>query len=688
MKQGNDIATSELSFDEFKVATYDEWKAAAIEALKGVPFDKVMFTKLVDGITLNPIYMAEDVPANIEQPGQFPYRRGTRALGYAGKPWDVAQTIYARCPKGFNRRAKNELEKGSTALTIDLSCRNVTILRTLDAWKMAFDGIDMCKQPLFFNAQSCGLPRLIMLVEACKAQGGDPAQLQGGMLYDPISVMLTKGSLCGGMGFCSSMKAMAKMTKWAIANAGDNFCTIGVNGATFTNAGASAIDEVSFMLASATTYLRAMVASGLDVNDVAPRIRFNSGIGNNLFLEVCKLRALRMLWAKVVRECGGNDEAAKIKLSATTSRWTISKVDPWVNMLRATSQAFAAILGGIDSLDVAPFDLAVRKPDEFSCHIARNVQLMLAGEFSLDKVVDPAGGSFYIESFTEQVAKQAYAGFQAIEAEGGMDASIKAGTVQAKVSAVCKKRLEMVDQRRQTVVGCNKYVNLEEEALAADECKSEKGRCCATKAATSCETQESIVLNSACVRKTGILVCEKPITTCALQKALVVFYGCECGFTSVTPLEVHHLSERFEELLDKASAYNLANGARPMVHLANSGPLRQHKPRADFAQDFLRSAGFDTNYAEGSTCPEEMAKLAAESGCKACVICSTDATYPEIVPAFCKTLRALVPDMYILLAGYPVADIESFKNDGVDDFIHVKANCYTVLSAIQQKLGI
>ncbi len=682
MLQGNNSSTSQVSFDEFQTASYDEWKAAAIEALKGAPFDKLMFTKLVDGLTLKPIYNAEDVPADIEQPGQFPYRRGTRALGYAEKPWDVAQTVYARCPKGFVKKAKNELEKGSTALTVNLSCKNGTILRTLNSWKLAFDGIDLCAQPIYFNAACCGLPRLSLLIETCKSQGGDPAKLQGGMLFDPLTMLLTRGKLCGGVGYCGATKSLYQMTKWAIENNTSDFCTIGVNGVAYTNAGASATDEVAFMLATGTAYLRAMVDMGLDVNDVAPRIRFNAGLGNNLFLEVCKLRALRMLWAEVVRACGGNDEAAKIKLGATTSSWTISKVDPWVNMLRATSQAFSAVLGGVDSLDVSPFDVAVRKPDEFSTRIARNLQLMLAGEFSLDKVVDPAGGSYYVESFTETVAKEAYATFQSIEAEGGMDAAIKAGTVQDRVAAICSKRLEMVDQRRQTVVGCNKYVNLEEESLVSDE-ENCTGKSCSTSSDTEVEVNFVIgdINELATATASGA-------TSCTMQTALGSMYMCDCGFSSARTLEMHHLSERFEALLDKAAAVKAATGSRPKVHLANVGPLRQHKLRADFTQDFLRAGGFDTEYATGADTPEEIAKLAAESGCKACVICSTDDSYPEIVPGFVTAVRALVPDMYILLAGYPVEHIESFKAAGVDNFIHVKANCYETLATLQDKLGL
>ncbi len=687
MQQGNQNP-AELNFDEFSSATYDQWKEAAVAALKGAPFDKVMFTKLVDGLTLKPIYNKEDLPATIEEPGVFPYRRSTTTLGYACRPWDVAQTVYARCPKGFNEKAKTELAKGSTALTVNLSCKVGTKLKSLDSWKIAFEGISMTAQPLYIYPGSCGLPQLVFLQEACKAQGGNIADLKGAMMFDPISSLLTKGSLCGKMGFCGAMKEMATMTKWAIAQNKSGFTTIGVNGATYSNAGASAQDEVAFMLATATTYLREMMAAGLSVDEVAPRIRFNAGIGSNLFLELCKLRALRMLWAQVVRACGGSDESAKIKLSATTSRWTVSKVDPWVNMLRATSQAFSAVLGTVDSLDVAPFDVAVRQPDEFSCHIARNVQLMLAGEFSLDKVVDPAGGAYYVEAFTEALAQSAYAQFQALEAQGGMVEAIKAGTVQQWVGTTCAARLKMVDQRRQTVVGCNKYVNLDEEALEQPEVSEHAAACKAKAEGHSCSCGEAEVLKITCDCPNELAAFAATEKSCRIQKGLVALYGCDCGLTEVTPLEAHHLSERFEALLEKSAAIKASTGTRPTVALATAGALRQHKARADFAQDFLRSAGFDAFYPQGSNSPEEMAKVAAESGCKACVICSTDDTYPEIVPAFCTAVRALCPDMYILLAGYPVEHVDAFKAAGVDEFIHVKANCFEVLDSLQKKLGI
>lgn len=683
MQQGNEKQASEVSFEEFAPATYAEWRDAAVEALKGADFDKTLFTKLVDGITLNPIYNAEDVKTAIDEPGQFPYRRGTRPLGYRSKPWDIAQGIQACSPEGFNKKALEELSKGGTAVNITLNCKKGVKLSNLADWNTALKGIDLAATPVYVSLGSCGLATLSMLAEAARNNGYGSKTLKGGVLFDPLGKLVMKGSICGGMGFCGAKKQMASMMKWALANTTDDFATIGVSGLPYHNAGASAFDEVAAMIATAVTYLRAMEAAGFSVDQVAPRIRFTVGVGSNLFLEIAKIRALRMLWAQIVVACGGSEESAKIKLHAATSSWTISKVDPWVNMLRGTAQAFSAVIGGVDSLDVTPFDAGVRRPDEFARRIARNVQLILQGECNLDKVVDPAGGSYYIETLTDEVARESWKRFQKIESEGGMVSALKTGSVQKDINATAAKRFEFADQRRQTYVGVNRYVNLEEKPLETGACPAKGAdagapKCCHADAAEVALQGDSVedvtaVLGSA--------------TTCGIQKALAGIYACPVGIT-VEPLPVRHATERFERLLDKAVAYQAKTGSRPKVFLATMGPLRQYKARADFSQDFLRAGGFDTMYPAGFKTVQEAADAAVKSGLGACVICSTDDTYGDIVPEFCAAVKAAKPDMTIMLAGYPKEQVPAFEAAGVDMFIHVRANCHDVLDTLQNKLGI
>ncbi len=682
MQQGNNTTDPGLDFGEFAPATYAEWREAAVAALKGADFDKKLLTKLVEGITLQPIYNKWDEHAPVAPAGQFPYRRGTRALGYLDKPCEIAQSIPASSAEDFNAKLTHDLERGLTAVNITLNCKCGLKLKKQSDWDTALKGVALDKLPVYITPGSCGLAPMAMFLNTYKAAGHDVADLKGGVLYDPVGKAVSKGSLCGGKGICAYYDQMATITKWAIANA-PAFKTIGVSGLPYADSGASAFEEAGAMLATAVAYLRAMEERGISVDDAAAHIRFTVSVGANLFLEIAKIRALRELWAIIVKECGGSEEAAKITIHARTSFWTLSKVDPWVNMLRGSAQAFSAIMGGVDSIDVLPFDAAVRMPDDFSRRIARNVPIILLGECNMDKVVDPAGGSWYIENLTDETSHKIWDVFQGIEKEGGIVKALQAGSVQKSVNATAAKRYEMADQRRQSIVGVNQYVNLDEKKLEVPE---GVGCCCKGHGPCADDVELPVVemtIESACAAAaTGY-------TTCIINKAVCAGVDCKCGGPlEVEALPVRRLAERFESLLAKADAWVAAKGERPMVFFANMGPLRQHKARADFSRDFLRAGGLDVVYPAGFPTPEEAAKAAAESGCAVSVICSTDDTYPEIVPAYCAALKAIKPDAMVALAGYPAEHVEAFKEAGVDIFIHVRANCYNTVEAIQNKIGL
>lgn len=686
MQQGNTSKVPEIDFGEFGPASYADWREAAIAALKGADFNKALFTKLVDGITLNPIYNKSDVSDLKESsPGQYPYRRGTKALGYAETPWEVAQSIPAKTAEEFNAALLHDLKCGLTAVNIQLNCKCGLKLRKQGDWNMALNGVELDKLPVYITPGSCGIVPFAAYINEYEARGYDFAKMTGGVLYDPIGKAVNKGSLCGGKGLCAYYDQMAKMTRWAIKHA-PGMQTIGVSGLPYHDSGASVMEEVSAMLSTAVAYLRAMEERGVSIDDAASHMRFTVGVGSNLFLEIAKIRALRQLWAAIVSSCGGSQEAGKIKIHARTSGWTLTKVDPWVNMLRGTAQAFSAVIGGVDSLDVLAFDAAVRTSDEFARRIARNVQLVLQGECNLDKVVDPAGGAWYIEALTDEVARSSWNMFQEIEKEGGIADALKAGWVQKRVNATAAKRYELADQRRQTVVGVNKYVNLSEKPLEISEADAKA--CCDGHG--HCHKGEEVKLPEVTLCMCSIKQAVKDgIASCLINKALCEQSDCKCsGAFEIEALPLRRLSERFETLLAKAAAWQMEKGARPSVFFANMGPLRQHKARADFSRDFLSAGGIEAVYPAGFKTPEEAAKAAADSGLAVCVICSTDDTYPEIVPAFCQSLKALKPEMLVCLAGYPADHVEAFKAAGVDVFIHIKANCYETVQTIQNKIGL
>lgn len=413
---------------------------------------------------------------------------------------------------------------------------------------------------------------------------------------------------------------------------------IGVNTQIYHNAGGNAVQELAFGIATGVEYLRQAEKRGQSVDVTAGKMTFVFAIGSDFFMGIAKLRAARLLWAKVVAACGGNAESQKMRIHARTSLWNKSKLDPYVNMLRNTTEAFSAVAGGADVLDVAPFDQVVRTPDEFSKRIARNTQVILAEECHFDHVVDPAGGSYYVETLTAQLANAAWAIFQQIEKEGGMIKALEAGIPQKQVKAVAAKKAEAIAQRRLSLIGVNVYAN----------------------------------------------ATEKPLEVTADDKPC----GCNCGqhghdfiTTNVETLAPVRGAEPFENLRAAVSASD-----KKKIFLANMGPLRQHKARADFSTGFFQAGGYDVLENRGFQTVDEAAAAAIASGASVAIICSTDDTYPEIVPALVPKLKAA--GLFVVVAGYPTEHIEAFKAAGVDEFIHIRANCFQVLSGIATKLGI
>ena len=408
--------------------------------------------------------------------------------------------------------------------------------------------------------------------------------------------------------------------------------SVAVNVMLYHNAGGNAVQELAFAIATGVEYLRQGEKLGVDIDTMAQKIKFSFAMGADFFMAVAKLRAARLLWSKIVAACGGNAESQKMRIYASTSRWNQSKLDPYVNMLRDTTEALSAVVGGADIINVNPFDAVVRESDDFSKRIARNTQLVLKEECHFDHVADPAGGAYYVEALTAQVAEAAQAIFQQIEKEGGMIKALQAGIPQKQIKAVAAKKADLVAQRRLSLIGVNVYANATEKPLEG-------------KAPACCNAGKGTVPS---------------------------------GIETLAPVRG---AEPFENLRSAVSA-----SAKKKIFLANMGPLRQHKARADFSTGFFQAGGYEVLENRGFQTPDEAAEAAKASGASVAIICSTDDTYPEIVPALAPKLKEA--GLTVILAGYPTEQIEAFKQAGVDEFIHIRANCFQVLSGIATKLGI
>ncbi len=619
-----------VSFDEFEPTTYEQWKAEAESALKGADFNKKLFTKTYEGITLHPIYIQKDVDA-INAVSSFPgskdYLRGTDAAGYIAKPWDIAQCVKESDPKEANKKIRHELEKGATAVNVEIG-ENGVKLGCANCVKSLFEGIDLTKTPLQLDCGVSALPVLKLMAEA----GVDLKALKGCVGGDVYGTLLADGQLSAPI--AKLFDDMAEAVKM-----GAGVRTVYINGNVYANGGANAVQEVAYCMSTAAAYITALMERGVDVNTASASIRFGFSLGSNFFMEIAKLRAARMVYAQMIQAFGGNEEAQKINVFARTSSFTMTIFDPYVNILRTTTETFSGVVGGVNAMEVAPLDEPYGYPDEQTTRIARNIQVMLQEEFNLLRPVDPAGGSWYVETLTAELANLIWKKFQEVEGKGGIEKVIMDGSVQADVAATLEQRFANLDNRSDSAVGNNMYPNVLEQKL------------------------ERVPFPARVVSGEAVVKAEK-----------------------IAP---HRWTERFEALRDRTLAYEKRTGKTFDVFLANMGPIPQHKARADFASGFMEVAHFNMLRNNGFETVEECAKAAVESGADVAVICSTDATYPEIVPAMTKLIKAAKPDMTVMVAGAPAKDqLQNYLDAGVDDFVHVRANCYEILTKIQDARGI
>jgi methylmalonyl-CoA mutase len=701
---------------DFPPAGYGDWRRLVESELKGAPFDKRMFTRTFENITLKPLYLREDA-ANLPHLGSFPgfppFVRGGRAAGYDGQPWAISQEITCSSPSEFNHEARNSLAGGLNALNmvLDTATRNGRdpdwarpeevgsgglSIATLQDLERALEGIDLRTTTLFVRSGASAMPFAALLFALARKRRQEPGALRGCIEMDPLGVLSHEGSLPQSLE--TAYREMAALTRWASEHA-PKVQTICVHSRAWHESGANAVQELAFTLATAVEYLRQMDQRGLVANLAAPRVRFAVTVGVNFFMEIAKLRALRMLWSRAVAAIGGDAGAQKLSLHVRTSQWNKSVCDPHNNMLRTTVEALAGVLGGCDSLQVGAFDEVARPPDDFSRRIARNTQLILQKECNLTQVQDAAGGSWFAEVLTAQLASGAWSLFQEVEQLGGMGAALAAGFPQKLIDTVAAEKIKAAATRRQSIVGVNQYANPREKPLgipALDAAPFHKHRVqqIASYRTSFDDPESEIVLkrlaNIVNTRGEGLFdECVEAVAAGATLGEIVRairIHDHPCA--PVVPVNLTRPALPFERLRAAMDRCAAARGKRPQVFLCNVGTLRDYKARADFSRGFFAVAGYDVISPDGFPTPEAAARGFVQSGALIAVICSTDDKYPALVPPLVQGVRATCPGAVIVLAGYPADQIEAHKKSGVDEFIHVRADAVQILGNFHARLGI
>lgn len=588
--------TQQRSFDDFPKPTFEAWKQVAIQSLKGGDFNKMLTSPTDEGITLQPIYTAEHIenlPFIHTLPAQFPYLRGTHDQP---KAWRIAQTIAIQSPNEFNQALQHDLQNGQTAIVLR---PDAPIIRTMDDLKVALDGIDLGKYPVICFGDTT-LSQLLFTYSD---------ELFGVISDDPFRHLSQDQAL--------DVTQAASLTRQAIEQ-NRPLRTIGISTLIYHDAGATTVQESAYAIASGVTIIRELLKQGFTIDSIASHIAFEVGIGSNFLLEISKFRALRMLWANVVKAFGGNDQSAKIVVYAKTGITNKSQLDPHTNILRTATEGLSAVIAGVDGLDLSPFDHVICPPDEFSRRIARNQQLILQHEVNLAKLIDPSGGSYAIEYLTDQIARKAWEQFQSIEAQGGMVSVLQSGTIQSEIETITSARAARYAKRKDKLVGVNMYVN-------------------------SGEPLPKVNLPS-------------PDASHNLLKS-------------------HRYAEPFEALRYAVWDYAQRHGRKPTLHLANLGELRRHKPRTDFTLGFFGVGGFEFFNPDGDTNIEQIVQSITNANPDAVVICGADDDYQAIVPKLVPLLKAHDQTRPIILAGYPKDQIQAYQQAGVDEFIYLGADC-------------
>ena len=613
---------------EFPAISAKTWKEKIVADLKGADFDKKLVWRTSEGFNVQPYYRQEDLKGlktTVSAPGQFPYVRGTKTTN----EWAIRQNICAtKNARKANAKALDILNKGVTSLGFCLNAEKLSYryIKTL------LEGIKLDAVAINFNVCACKAPELAnILVRLVGRSGYDFKAVTGSINVDPIKNMLLKGKPLTKEQVAEKIVATVKAAKTLV-----NYRVVGVNSVALNNSGAYCAQELAYALAWGAEYMTMMTEAGLPNYLAARSIRFNMGIGGNYFMELAKFRAARLLWAKIVEAykapvfTAALKEAAKMNVSAETSRFNMTIFDAYVNMLRTQTETMSAALAGVDEIVVTPFDATYEEPTEFAERIARNQQLLLKEESHFDKVVDPAAGSYYIENLTNSIAEEAWKQFLAIQEEGGMYELVAAGKVQEAMAATLKARLSDVAKRKEVILGSNQFPNFTEKA--GKKIKEVACGCC----------------------------CAKPEN-------------------AIATLPVARAAEEFEALRLETEAAK----KQPVAFMLTIGNLAMRIARAQFSCNFFACAGYKVIDNNGFKSVAEGIKAARKAKADIIVLCSSDDEYATYAPQAWLQLEG-AKEVFVV-AGAP-ACTEDLQKLGIENFINVRVNVLETLKKFNAQL--
>jgi methylmalonyl-CoA mutase len=674
---------------------FADWAALAAGELGDTPVEAL--TRDYGGIAVRPVYFREDA-ADPGLPGAAPFTRGVRATMYANRPWTIRQYAgfsTARESNAFYREALAAGQKGlSVAFDLathrgydsdhprvvgDVGKAGVAI-DSVEDMKLLFDGIPLDRMSVSMTMNGAVLPVLAMFVVAAEEQGVRQAQLDGTIQNDILKEFMVRNTYIYPPE--PSMRIVGDIIAYTAAHM-PRFNSISISGYHMHEAGATAVQELAYTLADGRAYVEAALARGLDIDAFAGRLSFFFGIGMNLFLEAAKLRAARTLWARVMTGLGAKSARSKmLRTHCQTSGVSLTAQDPLNNVVRTTVEALAAVLGGTQSLHTNSFDEAVALPTDEAARLARNTQLILQHETRVTDVVDPLGGSYYVEALTAGLVTEAEALMAAIAAAGGMAASVAAGTPKAEIEKAAALRQARIDRGEEVIVGVNRY-RLDSEppipfrevdnARVRDEQVARLARLRETRDPARCAAALAALAEAA--RGTGNLLAAAIAAARAraslgeISAALETVFGRHAAITRVISgvyAGSYGDDPQYARMQQRLTAFTRRHGRPPALFIAKMGQDGHDRGAKVIASAFA-DLGFAVHMGElFETAPEVAAHVAA-LGVDAVGVSSLAAGHKTLVPALVAALRAVGQDDVTIVVGgvIPPEDYPFLREAGV-----------------------
>ena len=706
----------------FAKPTHQDWQKIAAGELNGQDPGQALKWQTAEGIDIKPLYTADDIKGldlTQEIPGIAPYTRGPRATMYANRPWTIRQYAGFSTAEESNAFYRQNLAAGQMGLSVafdlathrgydsdhprvtgDVGKAGVAI-DSVEDMKILFQGIPLDKMSVSMTMNGAVLPVLASFIVAAEEQGVKPAQLSGTIQNDILKEFMVRNTYIYPPE--PSMRIVADIIAYTAQNM-PKFNSISISGYHMQEAGATAVQELAFTLADGLEYVRAALAKGLDIDSFAPRLSFFFAIGMNFFMEIAKLRAARHLWAKLIQPFNPkNPVSLALRTHCQTSGVSLTEQDPYNNVIRTTLEALAAALGGTQSLHTNALDEAIGLPTPFSARIARNTQLILQEESGITKVVDPLGGSYYVESLTNELITAASKLIDQVEAMGGMTKAIENGFPKRQIEEAATRRQANIDKGAEVIVGVNKYQPAEKtkvDVLDIDNnsvrekqiarLKQVKQGRDPKKCAAALEALTKAAKNSDNLLAAAVVAARARATVGEISDALEQVFG----RYQATPVmvsgvysAVYAQDQGFMSLQKEIKEFMAKQGRRPRMLVAKLGQDGHDRGAKVIATSFA-DLGFDIDIGPLFQTPAEVARQAIENDVHVVGVSTQAAGHKTLVPELIAELKKQkAPYILVVVGGViPEQDYDFLWNQGVAGIYGPGTNILKAAEEILAKL--